>query len=95
LQTPAGAESIAEQFSSFLRQRGVLPRTEVNDGVILAEASLGGAALLVSGDSHLAQIDPDELRLLFEDRGLEPIPVVTPKKLLRVFEKQRKGFGHY
>src|SRR2546423_5845151 len=67
LTCPEESERIAEEFSAFLRNRGVLPRDEVNDGIILAEASLGGAALLVSSDSHLASIDPDELRLLFED----------------------------
>ncbi|HEY6227247.1 MAG TPA: PIN domain-containing protein [Verrucomicrobiae bacterium] len=95
LQTPEGSEAVAEQFSAFLRAQGVLPDAEVNDGVILAEASLAGAALLVSSDSHLAQIDPDELRLLFEERSMAPIPVVTPNKILRIFEKQRRGFGKY
>jgi predicted nucleic acid-binding protein len=95
LTFPEGSDVIAERFSAFLRSRGVLPHDEVNDGVILAEASLGNAALLVSSDSHLATIDPDELRLLFEDRGLTPVPVMTPTKLLRIFEKQRKGIGKY
>jgi predicted nucleic acid-binding protein len=87
LECSPGSDMIAEEFSAFLRNRGVLPHNEINDGIILAEASLGGAALLVSSDSHLADIDPDELRLLFEDRGLTPIPVVTPAKLLRIFSK--------
>jgi predicted nucleic acid-binding protein len=95
LDVPSGSDVIAEQFSAFLRNRGVLPQTEINDGIILAEASLGNAALLVSGDSDLATIDPDELRLIFEERGLNPIPVVTPAKLLRIFDKQRKGIGKY
>ena len=90
LECGAGSEIIAEDFSVFLRTQGVLPQNEINDGIILAEASLAGAALLVSSDSHLADIDPDELRLLFEDRGLAPIPVVTPAKLLRIFEKRRR-----
>jgi hypothetical protein len=95
LEIPEGADPIAEAFSAFLRRHAVIPDTEINDGVILAEASLGGAALLVSSDSHLALIDPDELRLLFEEQSLTPIPVVTPAKILRIFEKQRRGFGKY
>ena len=95
LDIPDGAEPIAEEFSAFIRGHRIIPEAEINDGIILAEDSLGGAALLVSSDSHLAQIDPDELRLIFEERSLTPIPVVTPTKILRIFEKQRKGFGKY
>jgi hypothetical protein len=38
---------------------------QVNDGAILAEASLGNATLLVSSDSHLTSIHPGHLVMDF------------------------------
>src|SRR4051812_13896764 len=52
LNLPPGTDAIPEQFSLFIRGRGAIPSEEVNDGFILAEASLGGASLLASNDSH-------------------------------------------
>lgn len=91
----SGSQAIAWEFSRFLRENRALPDDEVNDGVILAEASLANAALLVSSDSHLVSIDPDELRMYFEARDLIPIPVTTPRKILGLFERWRKITGRY
>lgn len=87
LAIDSSAKAIAIGFSNFLRLNGAIPESEVNDGRILAEASLGDAALLVSCDSHLVSIDPDDLRMYFIARDLTPIPVTTPVKVLRFFEK--------
>jgi predicted nucleic acid-binding protein len=91
----SSAKTIASEFSNFLRLNGAIPESEVNDGRILAEASLGEAALLVSSDSHLISIDPDDLRMYFIARDLAPVPVTTPVKVLRFFEKLSRITGRY
>jgi|SRR5688572_17794900 len=83
-------ETIAAQFSAIARQTGLLPASEIDDGVILAEASLGGTALLVSADKHLHEIDQDALRLLFESQDLKPIPTASPARLCALFGKQTR-----
>lgn len=80
-----GQIEIAEIFSAALRERGLLPETEVGDGIILAQTSLGGAAILVSSDGHLLSIDPDEARVLFDAHQLPTVPVISPLKLVRLF----------
>jgi predicted nucleic acid-binding protein len=79
--------AVAIQFSVAARGSGLIPQPEVNDGIILAEASLGGAALLVSGDKHVNGMDQDELRLLFESRDMRPISTTSPAKLCSLFSK--------
>jgi hypothetical protein len=86
---------IAEEFSRYLRGMGAIPYDEVNDGVILAEASLGNATLLVSSDSHLTSIHPGELVIYFESKDLVPVPVITPKDALRFLENPIEHLGCY
>jgi hypothetical protein len=95
LDLPPESDAIADEFSRLLRRTGAIPDSEVNDGIILAEASLGEAALLVSSDSHLIMIEPDDLRMYFMARDLTPIPVTTPHKILRFFEKLQRMPGRY
>src|SRR2546421_2731359 len=66
LPVKANQDSIALNFSSVARERGILPPEEVHDGIILAEASFGGGALLITSDGHILGIDADELRLFYE-----------------------------
>jgi hypothetical protein len=91
LPRTATDSAISAQFSAAARESGLLPQAEVSDGVILAEASLGGAALLISGDNHLHGIDQDALRLLFESRDMQPIPTTSPTKLCRLFGRGRSS----
>jgi len=72
--------AIAEQFSRRLQHQGWLPSDEFNDGLILAETSLGNIPLLVTSDAHLLDIGEDPLRLAFDEADLLP---VHPKRLLR------------
>lgn len=78
---PAG-HGIAEQFAHALHHKQLLPPEEFNDGLILAECSLGGVPLLVTSDHHLLDIAPEPLRLCFEGRDLMPVAVAHPKSLL-------------
>jgi predicted nucleic acid-binding protein len=77
------AEAIGEQFARGLLQQSLLPEDEFNDGLILAETSLAGIALLVTSDKHLLDIDEDALRLAFNESDLAPVHPAHPKQLLR------------
>ena len=65
----------AEGFSKMIRETGLLPIHERNDGLILAETSLYGMSILITSDSHLLKIAPDDLALAFASSHL-PRPVV-------------------
>ena len=74
---------IAERFSHGLRDKGLLPFDEVNDGIILAEKSLGGISILVTRDRHLLDMDETNLSMAFNDADLAPVNPAHPKRLLR------------
>jgi predicted nucleic acid-binding protein len=74
---------IAERFSGSLREKGLLPFEEVNDGIILAETSLAGISILVTRDRHLLDIDETSLSMAFNDADLAPVNPAHPKRLLR------------
>jgi predicted nucleic acid-binding protein len=42
----------AEDFSKMVRDQGLFPIHERNDGLILAEASLHGMSILITSDNH-------------------------------------------
>lgn len=79
---PTG-HGITEEFVRLLHRKRLLVEEEFNDGLILAECALAEIPLLVTSDSHLLNIDTDELRLCFEDRDLLPVAVAHPRKLLQ------------
>jgi len=76
---------IAEHIGRRLRALGLLPETEVNDGLILAEAALLDCSLLLTSDEHLRGID--FVRLTFELQSFDlPSPVIaTPREIVRKF----------
>ncbi|MHB8524117.1 MAG: type II toxin-antitoxin system VapC family toxin [Limisphaerales bacterium] len=74
---------ISEQFSRKLMGKGLLPTTEFNDGVILAETSLASIPVLVTSDEHLLGIDRDLLLGCFADSDLPTVEIVHPKPLLK------------
>lgn len=74
---------ITEQFSRKLMGKGLLPTTEFNDGVILAETSLAAIPVLVTSDEHLLGIDRDLLVGCFADSDLATVEIVHPKPLLK------------
>lgn len=76
-------DAIAERFSQHLREKGLLPFSEVNDGIILAEISLGGISILATRDRHLLDIDETSLSIAFNDADLSPVSPAHPKRLLR------------
>jgi hypothetical protein len=76
----------AEDFSKTIREEGLLPTQERNDGLILAEASLHGMSILITSDSHFFKIPPNDLALIFTDchlpRPVVPVRPVTATNLL-------------
>ena len=74
---------ITEIFSQRLREKGLLPFEEVNDGVILAETSLGGISILITRDKHLLGLDETSLAMAFNDADLTPVNPAHPRRLLR------------
>lgn len=79
---PVG-RAITERFTRRLIERNLLPESEVNDGQILAEASLAGIPILVTSDHHLLNIDEAELLTAFNDSDLKSVRPLHPKNLLK------------
>lgn len=79
---PVG-HGITEQFTHHLTSRGLLPGEEVNDGQILAEASLAGIPVLVTSDHDLLNIEEADLLTAFNNFDLAPVSPFHPKKLLK------------
>jgi predicted nucleic acid-binding protein len=75
--------TIAVRFAARLLDLRLLPPTELNDGKILAQASLAGIPLLVTSDKHLLDIDVEALMLAFDDADLPPVHPAHPKRLMR------------
>lgn len=75
--------AIAEQFRRRLSELRLIPDEEWDDGLILAEASLGNIPMLVTSDAHLLDIDEEALTLAFNAADLLPVHPVHPKRLLK------------
>ena len=73
----------AARFAARLLDLELLPDTELNDGKILAQASLAGIPLLVTSDKHLLDIGEDALLLALNEASLPTVHVAHPKGLMR------------
>jgi predicted nucleic acid-binding protein len=80
-----GNLEIAEQFRRKMSKLRLIPDEEWNDGLILAEAALGGVPLLATSDEDLLGIDDVELQLALAESGIPAVHAVHPKLLLRAF----------
>ncbi len=76
---------IALRAAERLHLAGLLPATERNDAVILAQAAVLNCILLVSHDSHLRGIERDRLKSLFDDLHLNTPLIATPREVVRMF----------
>jgi hypothetical protein len=81
---------VAKRFSKLLRDRGLLPEKEDNDGRILGETATGEIPLLVTSDRHLLDMDRTKLEIAFADSEL-PITVVavSPRSILKALRGRR------
>ena len=75
--------AIAEHFRRRSSELQLIPDEEWDDGLILAETSLGNIPMLVTSDAHLLDIDEDALRRAFNAADLLPVHPVHPKRLLK------------
>ena len=76
---------LARAIGRRLRDLGLLPDDEVNDGLIVGEAALLGCSLLLTTDEHLRSMD--FTRLTFELQAHDAaVPVIaTPREIVRKF----------
>jgi hypothetical protein len=75
--------AVAEQLRRRLSELQLIPDEEWDDGLILAETSLGNIPMLVTSDAHLLDIDEEALLLAFNAADLLPVHPVHPKRLLK------------
>jgi predicted nucleic acid-binding protein len=74
---------LARRFSRLLRDRGLLPDEEGNDGRILGEVSAEGIPMLVTSDRHFLDMDAEQLRIAFTDSELPAVVApVSPRLML-------------
>jgi predicted nucleic acid-binding protein len=83
LHLSAVETAIAERLANRFLELRLLPQDECNDALILAEAALAKAPLLVTSDKHFLDMDEDALALAFSDADLPAAHPVHPKALLR------------
>jgi len=81
---PVG-HGIVERMADKLQQSRLLPAEEYNDGLILAEASLLGCAILLTGDAHLRGLDFQRTSLELKAFDVEMPVIVTPRELVAKF----------
>jgi hypothetical protein len=81
---PVG-HGIVERIADKLQESCLLPPEEYNDGLILAEASLLGCAILLTGDAHLRSLDFQRTSLEFKAFDVEMPVIATPRELVAKF----------
>jgi predicted nucleic acid-binding protein len=74
---------LAKRFSRLLRDRGLLPDDEDNDGRILGETATAGIAMLVTSDRHILDMDREQLEIAFADSDLsKAVAPIHPRLIL-------------
>jgi predicted nucleic acid-binding protein len=85
---PVG-HGITEETARRLRANGLIPEEEVNDSLIVAEAALLGVSILLSGDTHIKDIEQNELKLLLDACDLRCPLIASPHRIVRDFFRRR------
>lgn len=78
-------EALATNAAQQLRDSGLLPYEERHDAIIVAESAVLHSIMLVSRDSHLLEIDPGRLAMLFHRLDLPAPLIASPENLLKKF----------
>lgn len=81
---PVG-HGIVERIADRLRESGLLPAEEYNDGLILAEATLLGCAILLTSDAHLRGLDFRRTSLELKAFDVEMPVIATPREIVAKF----------
>jgi predicted nucleic acid-binding protein len=84
---PVG-NGIVEETARKIRFAGLLPDKEINDSYIIAEAALANVAILISSDSHLKDINHQELKELLDGCDLANTTIVPPWAFAKAFERK-------
>jgi predicted nucleic acid-binding protein len=82
LATPPAS---VEELARAVRVRGLLPKEEVHDSLILAEAAFLGCALLMTSDEHLRGVDHEHLTLVLHPFDVVPPVIASPREIVRKF----------
>ena len=72
---------IVEATGKAIREEGLLPFAERNDGLIIAESASIGSLGLISSDRHICDIDQDNLVTLLKSKDLPPILIISLWKI--------------
>ena len=81
---PAGHAQVV-RIAERLRACGLLPESEINDSLVLAESALLGCSMLLTADEHLRGIDFERLTLeLLAFDASAPV-IATPREIVRKF----------
>ena len=76
---------IARRMGRRLRDIGLLPEEEVNDGLILAEAALLNSSILLTSDEHLRGIDFERLTFELQSFDVTAPVIATPREMVKKF----------
>jgi len=85
---PVG-HGITEKTAERIRQAGLVPEEEINDSFVIAEAALAECRLLISTDSHIADIDQATLSAVLVRCDVPTPSIVSPRKIVRDFFPKR------
>jgi hypothetical protein len=81
---PVG-RGIVSEIARRIRWEGIIPENEVNDSLIVAEAALVGATLLLSSDAHVKDIEFARLKLALDASDVETPLIASPWKIVHEF----------
>ena len=81
---PVG-HGIVEQIGRKIREKGLIPEEEIHDSFIIAEAALYEAAILVSSDSHIKDINQQMLKLELGASDVGCPLIASPWKIVHQF----------
>ena len=81
---PVG-RGIVVEIARRLRSEGIIPDQEINDSLIVAEAALAGATLLLSSDAHVKDIEFARLKFALDAADVETPLIASPWKVVHEF----------
>lgn len=81
---PVG-HGIVEQIGRKIREKGLIPDEEIHDSFVIAEAALYGAAILISSDWHIKDIDQRMLKIELGACDVECPLIASPWKIVNQF----------
>jgi hypothetical protein len=76
--------AIASRISTGLVEKGLLPTLEINDSLIIAEATQLDCDVLISSDGHMRGIDQDELQRQLREAHVKETLIVSPRLISRM-----------